>query len=127
MLKFIEPPENCKPIACKLVYKTKRDSMERIERFKARLVAKGFSQREGMDFSETFSSVSSKDSFRIIMSLVAHYDLELHQMNVRTAFLNGNLNEEIYTKQPEGFQESGREHLVCKLKKSIYGLKQASR
>ena len=57
------------------------------------------------------------------MSLVAHYDLELHQMDIRTAFLNGNLNEEIYMKQPEGFQESGREHLVYKLKKSIHGLK----
>ena len=123
MWEFIEPSENCRPITCKWVYKTKRDSMGRTEHFKARLVAKGFTQREGIDFSKTFSPVSSKDSFKIIISLVAHYDLVLHQMDVRTAFLNDNLNEEIYMKQPEGFQESGREHLVCKLKKSIYGLK----
>ena len=61
------------------------------------------------------------------MALVAHYDLELHQMDVKTAFLNGNLDEDIYMDQPEGFAEKGKEHLACKLKKSIYGLKQASR
>ena len=74
-----------------------------------------------------FSPVSKKDSFRIIMALVAHYDLELHQMDVKTAFLNGNLEEEVYMNQPEGFVVEGKEHMVCKLKKSIYGLKQASR
>jgi hypothetical protein len=98
-----------------------------IERFKARLVAKGFTQREGIDFNETFSPVSAKDSFRIIMALVAHYDLELHQMDVKTAFLNGDLNEEVYMRQPEGFHIGNDENLVCKLKRSIYGLKQASR
>ena len=61
------------------------------------------------------------------MALVAHFDLELHQMDVKTAFLNGNLDEDIYMEQPEGFTKKGNEHLVCKLKKSIYGLKQASR
>jgi hypothetical protein len=71
--------------------------------------------------------VSSKDSFRIIMALVAHYDLELHQMDVKTAFLNGNLQENVYMAQPEGFVVEGKEHMGCKLKKSIYGLKQASR
>ena len=61
------------------------------------------------------------------MALVAHFDFDLHQMDVKTAFLNGNLEEEVYMKQPEGFSSSGGDHLVCKLKKSIYGLKQASR
>ena len=93
----------------------------------AKLVAKGFTQKEGIDYKDTFSPVSKKDSLRIIMALVAHFDLELHQMDVKTAFLNGNLDEDIYMEQPEGFAKKGNEDLVCKLKKSIYGLKQASR
>ena len=75
----------------------------------------------------TFSPVSKKDSLRIVLALVAHYDLELHQMDVKTAFLNGDLEEEVYMDQPEGFVVTGKENLVCKLRKSIYGLKQASR
>jgi hypothetical protein len=67
--------------------------------------------------------VSSKDSFRIIMALVAHYDLELHQMDINTAFLNGNLQENVYMAQPEGFAVEGKEHMRCKLKKSLYVLK----
>ncbi|RVW35834.1 Retrovirus-related Pol polyprotein from transposon TNT 1-94 [Vitis vinifera] len=124
---LIELPNNCKPVGCKWVFKTKRDAKGNIERFKAKLVAKGFTQKEGIDYKDTFSPVSKKDSLRIIMALVAHFDLELHQMDVKTAFLNGNLDEDIYMEQPEGFAKKGNEHLVCKLKKSIYGLKQASR
>ena len=86
-------------------------------------MAKGFTQREGIDFNESFSPVSSKDSFRIIMALVAHFDLELYQMDVKTTFLNGDLGKEVYIVQPKGFQELGRKHLVCQLKKFIYGLK----
>ena len=108
-------------------FKTKKNSLGNIERYKARLVAKGFTQKEGIDYTETFSPVSKKDSFRVIMALVAHFDMELHQMDVKTAFLNGDLEEEVYMKQPEGFSSSNGENLVCKLKKSIYGLKQASR
>ena len=84
-------------------------------------------QREGIDYNETFSPVSCKDSFGIIMTLVAHYDLELHQMDVKTTFLNGNLEENVYMAQPKGFVMEGNERLGCRLKKSIYGLKQASR
>ncbi|KAL6325227.1 hypothetical protein AAG906_023072 [Vitis piasezkii] len=111
-------------LGCKWVFKTKRDSSGKIERYKARLVVKGYSQREGIDFKETFSPVSTKDSFRVIMAIVAHFDLELHQMDVKTAFLNGDLDEEVYMEQPIGFVEVGKEDLVCKLNKSIYGLKQ---
>ena len=124
---LVELPKGCKRVRCKWVFKTKRDSIGNIERYKARLVAKGFTQKDGIDYKETFSPVSKKDSLRIIMALVAHYDLELHQMDVKTAFLNGNLEEEIYMDQPEDFSVKGKEHMVCKLKKSIYGLKQASR
>ena len=121
------PPNSCKPVGCKWVFKTKRDAKGNIERFKTRLVAKGFTQKKGIDYKDTFSPFSKKDSLRIIMTLVAHFDLELHQMDVKTAFLNGNLDEDIYMDQLEGFAKKRNEHLVCKLKKSIYGLKQVSR
>jgi hypothetical protein len=90
-------------------------------------VAKGFTQREEIDYNETFSPVSSKGSFRIIIALVAYYDLELHQMDVKTAFLNVDLYENVYMAQPKSFVVEGKENLGCHLTKSIYGLKQASR
>ncbi|RVX10077.1 Retrovirus-related Pol polyprotein from transposon TNT 1-94 [Vitis vinifera] len=124
---LVELPKGVKPIGCKWIFKTKRDSKGNIVRYKARLVAKGFTQKEDIDYKETFSPVSSKDSFRIIMTLVAHYDLELHQMDVKTAFLNGNIDETIYMVQPENFESNDSKQLVCRLKRSIYGLKQASR
>ena len=98
-----------------------------MERYKARLVAKGFTQKEGIDYKETFSPISLKDSFKTIMTLAAHFDLELHHMDVKTAFLNGDINETIYMVQPENFVSGNAKQMICKLKKSIYGLKQASR
>jgi hypothetical protein len=124
---LVEILNEAKKVGCKWIYKTKYDSKGKIERFKARLVAKGFTQREGIDYTETFSPISKKDSFRIVMTLIAHYDLELHQMDVKIVFLNGDLQENVYMTQPEGFVVEGKEHMGCKLKKSIYGLKQASR
>jgi hypothetical protein len=106
---LVDIPDGVKTVDCKWVYKTKRDSKGNVERLKARLVAKGFTQREGVDYNETFSPVSKKDSFRIVMALVAHYDLELHQMDVKTAFLNGNLHETVYMAQPEGFVVNEKE------------------
>jgi hypothetical protein len=90
-------------------------------------MTKGFTQRKGIDYNETFSPVSSKDSFRIIMTLVAHYNLELHQMNVKMTFFNGDLYENVYMAQPKGFVVEGNESLESHLTKSIYGLKQATR
>jgi hypothetical protein len=124
---LVEIPKGAKTVGCKWVYKIKRDSRGNIEKYKARLVAKGYTQIEGEDYNETLSPVSCKDSFRIIMALVAHFDLELHQMDVKTTFLNGDLEENVYMKQPKGFVVNGKEHVGCRLKKSIYGLKQASR
>jgi hypothetical protein len=86
-----------------------------------------FTQREGIDYNETFSPVSCNDSLIIIIELVVRYDLELHQMDVKTTFLNGDLLENIYMAQPRGFAVKGKEHMGWHLKKSIYGLKQASR
>ena len=122
-----ELPDGFKTVGCKWIFTTKRDSKGNLERYKAHLVAKGFTQKDGIDYTETFSPVSKKDSLRIVLALVAHYDLELHQMDVKTTFLNGELEEEIYMDQPEGFVATGTENLVCRLRKSIYGLKQASR
>ena len=119
-------PKCAKIIGCKWVFKTKRDCLGNIEIYKARLVAKGFTQQEGIDYHDTFSHVSKKDLFRIIIALVAHFDMELHQMDVKTTFLNGDLEEEVYMKQPERFITNGNDYIVCKLKKSICGLKQAS-
>ena len=84
-------PNGAETIGCKWVYKTKKDSLGNIEKYKARLVAQGFTQKEGIDYKETFSPISKKDSFRIILALVTHFDFELHQIDVKTAFLNGEL------------------------------------
>ena len=115
---------DAKTIGCKWVFKTKKDSLGNIE---ARLVAKGFTQKEGIDYMKIFSPASKKDSLCIILALVAHFDLELQQKDVKTTFLNGELEDEVYMKQLEGFPSSDGEQLVYKLKISVYGLKQASR
>ena len=90
-------------------------------------VAKGYNHQEGIDFKENFSPVSNNDSRRIIMAIVAHFNLELHQMDVKTTFLNGDLVKGVYMSQPIVFKEVSKEHMVCKLQKSIYGLKQTSK
>ena len=116
-----------KPVGCKWVYKRKRVINGNVKIFKARLVAKEYTQKEGIDYKETFSPVVMLKSIRILLSIAAHYDYEIWQMDVKTAFLNGNLEEEIYMMQPKGFKAKNQEHMICKLKRSIYGLKQASR
>jgi Reverse transcriptase (RNA-dependent DNA polymerase) len=120
-------PKDKKTIGCKWIFKTKRDFKGNVEKYKAHLVAKGFTQKECIDYKKTFSSVSSKDSLRIILALVAHYNLKFHQMNVKTVFLNGNIDEIIYMKQPKNFETGDPKSMVCRLKKFIYGLKQVSR
>ena len=107
-----------KPISCKWIVKTKRGSKGN---------TKGFTQHEGIDYNEIFSPVSSKDSFRIIMTLIAHFDLELHQMDVKTAFLNKKIDETIYMEKPKNFVIRDSKSMVYKLKKSLYGLKQSPR
>ena len=96
-------------------------------RFKARLVVKGYSQRKGIDYAEIFSPVVKLTSIRIMLSIVASKNLYLEQMDVKTTFLHGDLDKEIYMQQPQGFVVPGKEHMVCKLTRSLYGLMQAPR
>uniref|UniRef100_A0A2N9IT68 CCHC-type domain-containing protein n=1 Tax=Fagus sylvatica TaxID=28930 RepID=A0A2N9IT68_FAGSY len=126
--ELTELPKGKKPIGCKWVFKKKEAVLEKEgERFKARLVAKGYSQRHGIDYDEVFSPVVRHTSIRVVLALVADQDLELEQLDVKTAFLHGNLEEEIFMEQPEGFKQPDTENLVCRLKKSLYGLKQSPR
>ena len=100
----------------------KTDMDAKVSTSKARLVAKGFTQRQGIDYEETLSPVAMVKSIQILLAIAAYYDYEIWQMDVKTAFLNGNLQEEVYMTQPEGFtSEDGTK--VCKLNRSIYGLK----
>ena len=113
-----------KAIGSQWVFKQKHDADGNGEKCKARLVAKGYNQKYGIDYDETFCPVVRSESVRTFITLAAKHRLQLHQLDVANAFLNGNLKEQIYTKQPEQFKVKGNEHLVCKLKRSIYGLKQ---
>ena len=125
---LVPPPKGKKIVGCKWVFKRKEDSSG-VEnaRYKARLVAKGYSQVQGVDFIDVFSPVVKHSSIRILLALVAMHDLELEQLDVKTAFLYGDLEEKIYMKQPEGFEIEGKKDQVCLLKKSLYGLKQSPR
>jgi transposase InsO family protein len=126
--ELVKLPKGKRAIGCKWVYAKKEGTQgSKGIRYKARLVAKGFSQKEGVDYNEVFSPVVKHTSIRVILAIVAQFDLELEQLDVKTAFLHGNLEEEIFMKQPEGFEIAGNEEHVCKLKKSLYGLKQSPR
>ena len=124
---LVELPKDRTPVGSKWVFKLKTGTDGSIERYKARLVAQGFTQKFGTDYDETFSPVVRIESLRTLIALAVKNGLQLHQADVTTAFLNGQLEEEVYMKQPKGFVQEGQEHLVCKLKRSIYGLKQSSR
>lgn len=124
--ELVDRPTNCNVVKCKWVYKLKR-GVDGSSRHKARLVAKGFSQKPGQDFDQTFAPVVKLSSLRVLFGLAAELDLEVDHVDITTAFLNGDLNETIFMEQPEGFVNNGDENKVCKLKKAIYGLKQAAR
>ena len=125
--KLVELPTGRKTVGSKWVYKVKTGAHGSVERYKARLVAQGYTQKFGTDYDETFCPVVRMESLRALLALSVQFGLQLHQVDVTTAFLNGELEEEVYMQQPKGFVGKGEEHLVCKLKKSIYGLKQSPR
>ena len=124
---LVPRPEDKNIVGNRWVYKIKRDENGSVERFKARLVAKGFTQTEGVDYGEVFSPVARFPTIRSLLAFANAHNLEIHHMDVTTAFLNGDLDCEIFMEQPEGFVDATRPDYVCRLKKGLYGLKQSAR
>eukprot|EP00253_Pinus_taeda_P008515 PITA_08515 len=125
--KLVDPPLGTKPIGCKWVYKNKYKADGSLDKHKAKLVAKGFAQKEGVNYEDTFFPTTKWATIETLFSLAAQNGWKAHQMDVKTAFLNGDLKENVFMSQPEGLAVKGHEHKVCKLVKSLYGLKQAPR
>jgi hypothetical protein len=125
--EVVPRPEGKSVIGSKWIYKIKHVADGSVEKFKARFVAKGFSQKEGVDYDETFAPVARYTSIRAVISIAAEMGWKIHQMDVKTTFLNGIIEEEVYIEQPEGFEVQGRDSHVCRLKRALYGLKQAPR
>ena len=123
---LIDVPEKGHVVSCKWVFKKKCDSDNKVS-YRARLVAKGYTQKAGIDYEETFAPVIKYASLRLLFALSLKLNLSITHLDVKTAFLNGYLNETILMKQPEGFIEKGNESKVCKLNRAVYGLKQSSR
>ena len=120
-------PKGKNVVGSRWVFKLKNNSDGSVERYKARFVAQGYSQSEGVDYQEVFSPVARYSTIRSLLAVANIYDWEIHQMDVKTAFLQEDLEEEIYMRQPDGYIDNDKPSHVCKLKKSIYGLKQAAR
>ncbi len=125
--ELVPRPRGANIVGCRWVFKVKTNADGSVERYKARLVAQGFRQKEGVDYQEVFAPTIGHESIRCILSLAASFDMEIHHMDIKTAFLHGELEETVYMKQPPGFARAGLQDYVCRLKRSIYGLKQSPR
>nr|GFB57475.1 retrovirus-related Pol polyprotein from transposon TNT 1-94 [Tanacetum cinerariifolium] len=125
--ELVPRPDQVMVITLKWIYKVKLDELGGILKNKASLVARGYRQEEGIDFDESFALVARLEAIQIFLAYAAHKNMIVYQMDVNTAFLNGNLREEVYVNQPNGFVDPDNPNHVYKLKKALYGLKQASR
>ena len=110
--QLVDPPPGCHPISLKWVYKVKRDELGAIVKHKARLIARGFVQREGIDFEEVFAPVARMESIHLLLALAAAKDWRVHHLDVKSAFLNGELAKMVFIRQPPGFAIKGAEHRV---------------
>lgn len=124
---LVSLPKGRKAIGNRWFFRVKQNQVGQVERFEARLVAKGFSQKRGIDYDEAFAPVAKFTSIRILFSLADKYSLSVHQMDVKTAFRNGILDEGIYMAQPDGYVDEDHPDFVCQLKRSLYGVEQSSR
>jgi hypothetical protein len=120
VLELVDPPSGCKPIGTKWVWKNKEGEKGEVVRNKSRLVAQEFSQKEGIDYEETFAPVARLEATRILLAFSVAKGFKLHQMDVKRAFLNGVLEEEVYVRQPPGFESKKYPHRVYKLRKALY-------
>ena len=125
--ELVPSPPGKKVVDCKWVYTVKQNPEGKVERYKARLVAKGYSQTYGIDYDETFAPVAKMSTVRTLISCAANFDWPLYQLDVKNAFLHGDLKEEVYMEIPPGFTTAETEGKVLRLKKSLYGLKQSPR
>jgi len=125
--ELVHKPQATNLIGCKWVYRIKLKPNGDIDRYKARIVAKGFHQRPGLDYTQTFSPVVKPTTIRLVLSIALQHNWPLRQLDVNNAFLHGSLSEEVYMQQPPGFIHPEKTHHVCRLRKSIYSLKQAPR
>jgi hypothetical protein len=125
--ELVDPPPGCKPIGTKRVWKNKWGEKGEVVRNKSRLVTQGSSQKEGIDYEETFAPIARLEVIRILLAFSVAKGFKLHQMDVKSAFLNGVLEVEVYLRQPPGFDSEKYLHRVYKLRKALYGLKQAPR
>jgi hypothetical protein len=125
--ELVDPPPGCKPIGTKWVWKNKEGEKGEVVRNKSRLGAQGYSQKEGIDYDETFAPISRLEAIGILLALSVAKGFKLHQMDVKSAFLNGVLEEEVYVRQPPRLESEKYTHQVYTLRKVLYGLKQALR
>ena len=125
--ELVDLPGGKKPVGCRWVYTIKYNSDGSLERYKARLVARGYTQTYGLDYKETFAPVAKMNTVRVLISIAVNLDWELLQYDIKNAFLYGDLKEEIYMQMPPGYENEATQGKVCRLKRSIYGLKQSPR